>query len=131
MNNPKNFSPVNAVIGNTSKEREKSVFSPEIKEAVEQESPKELASLVEATPEKVKAAPELKKFGVEEKLETPKYPDRQKISLPLSDEMVVKGLHAPVTSSLRWLAEWAEYLLKKAHLTLKQIHGHVVRILRK
>ena len=50
---------------------------------------------------------------------------------PLSDEKIVTGLHAPVTSSLRWLATLAEYLLKMMHVQLKVVSGRVIRVFRR
>ena len=35
--------------------------------------------------------------------------------LPLTDEQIAKGLHASVTSSIRWLAEWCVRKLKMVH----------------
>lgn len=50
------------------------------------------------------------------------------VSLPISDNQVVVGLHAQVTSALRWLALWCVKKLAKAHLALKVIHGKIVRV---
>lgn len=50
------------------------------------------------------------------------------VSLPLSDQQVILGLHAQVISSFRWLAVWCVKQLKKAHIALKNIHGKIVRV---
>lgn len=50
------------------------------------------------------------------------------IALPLSDDKVMQGLHAPVTSSFRWLAQLAMYILHKAHMTIKMIQGKAVQV---
>lgn len=55
----------------------------------------------------------------------------QNIKLPLTDDKVITGLHAPITSSLRWLATFATFLLWQAHLSLKVVHGKVVRVIKK
>lgn len=50
------------------------------------------------------------------------------VSLPISDDTVYKGLHAQITEAVKWLAWWCLKQLKKAHLTLKNIHGKIVRV---
>jgi hypothetical protein len=52
----------------------------------------------------------------------------KEIRLPISDDKVVTGLKQPITSSFRWLAEFALFLLKQAHTTIRQIHGKIIRI---
>jgi len=72
--------------------------------------------------------PKLKKAGLSA-IDTTTLDPRYKVKLPISDEKIMEGLDKPMTSSYRWLAEFSRYILKKAHLTLKKIHGHVVRII--
>lgn len=50
------------------------------------------------------------------------------VSIPITDSQVVVGLHAKVTSSLAWLANWCIKKFKKAHVALKIIHGKIVRV---
>lgn len=50
------------------------------------------------------------------------------VELPLKDEEIPAGLKKPVSSGMRWLAEICVYMLKKAHLKIKQIHGKVMRV---
>lgn len=50
------------------------------------------------------------------------------IKLPITDEKIEQGLHQSVLSSLRWLAEWCIYQLKRAHLTILKIQGKVRRV---
>lgn len=50
------------------------------------------------------------------------------VVLPISDQQVVSGLHAKVSSALLWLAVWCMKKLKKAHITLKNIHGKIIRV---
>lgn len=50
------------------------------------------------------------------------------VTLPISDQQVVTGLHAQVLSALRWLAEWCIKKLKRAHIALKVMHGKVMRV---
>ena len=52
-----------------------------------------------------------------------------KVVLPISDEEVVTGLHAQITSALRWLSVWCIKRLKKAHLVLKTVHGKIMRVI--
>lgn len=50
------------------------------------------------------------------------------VSLPISDSAVVSGLHAKVTSSLKWLSVWCIKKLTKAHVMLKIVHGKITRV---
>ncbi len=50
------------------------------------------------------------------------------LSLPLPDDQIPADLKKPVSSGLRWLAEICMYMLKKAHLKLKEVHGKVTRV---
>lgn len=50
------------------------------------------------------------------------------IVLPLPDQKIEEGLHMQVYSALRWLSEWCIRKLKKAHMTLKVVHGKVLRV---
>ena len=83
-------------------------------------------SYVKSTEETIPLPEELKKIGVES-TPTLKHPTYEEIRLPISDEKVVFGQHASPTSSFRWLASLCVYILKRAHLTLKIIHGKVIR----
>ncbi len=99
-------------------------------EVAEHEPEKEVFPFVKRRAESIKLPEDLKQAGLQT-TETTQYPTYQDVKTPLSDEKVEAGLHAPITSSLRWLATLAEYILKMAHLQLKVVHGHVVRVLRK
>lgn len=101
-----------------------------IEERVELEPEKEVTPFLKVRTETIKLPPDLKKLGVQA-VSTPKFTQSQSIKLPLSDEKIITGLHAPVTSSLRWLATLALYLLQMAHLQLKVVHGKIVRVFRK
>lgn len=99
----------------------------EIKEVVEPQVDKEVRPFVSPRQETIELPPDLKKLGLQPTSST-QFTDYKNIKLPISDEKVVVGLKAPITSSLRWLATLAVYLLAKAHLGLKIIHGKVVRV---
>lgn len=103
---------------------------PVIKEAVEHEPEPGVGSYVQSRKETIKLPPDLKKMGLQA-IPTTKFPSYRTVSLPISDDKVLKGLHAPIYSSLRWLATLAMYLLAQAHLTLKTIHGRVVRVIKR
>lgn len=92
----------------------------------------------------IEVSPELERIGVEKRSETIELPpDLQKmgvaatgasqpvttstVSLPLSDDQIVKGLHAQIMTSLRWLAEWCIRQLKKTHIRLRRKHGRIER----
>lgn len=100
-------------------------------EAVEkQDVEPDLKPFINVKPQNIKIEPDLQKHGLQP-IEKLKYKDFQNVVLPLSDENIEKGLHEPITSSLRWLATFATYLLNQSHIKLKVIHGKVVRILNK
>lgn len=50
------------------------------------------------------------------------------LELPLPDEKIPLALKKPVSSGVRWIAEICLYMLRKAHLKLKTIHGKVMRV---
>lgn len=111
--------------------------------SVPKEAVQEVVSEIELTKEVVDAGvekqgdvivelpPDVKKLGVIQTGSTTPLvtstPTVQ-VSLPISDNQVVVGLHAQVTSALRWLALWCVKKLAKAHLALKVIHGKIVRV---
>ena len=101
----------------------------EIKEAVEHQPEAEVQPYVQARAETIELPPDLKKMGLRTASST-QFPSYQNIKLPLSDDKIVAGLHQPITSSIRWFATLAEYILKQAHLILKVIHGKVVRVIK-
>lgn len=72
--------------------------------------------------------PKLQKAGLSA-IDTDSLDEKYRVKLPITDDKVVEGLHKPLSSSWRWLAEFSMYILHKGHLTLKKIHGHVVRIM--
>ncbi|MCA9371825.1 hypothetical protein KC726_02910 [Candidatus Woesebacteria bacterium] len=91
---------------------------------------KEVAEYVEIKKDTIELHPHLKKAGLQT-VDASSLDTKHKIALPISDDKVVTGLHKPITSSYRWLAELCLFLLHQAHLTLKTIHGKVVRILQR
>lgn len=101
-----------------------------VQEAVEREPHQEVAKHIEVRPETIKLPENLKKIGLHAS-KTSAFSEYKNIKIPLSDDKVLAGLHAPITSALRWLATFAYYLLRKAHLTLKVVHGKVVRIIQR
>jgi hypothetical protein len=101
-----------------------------LREVVEHEPEEEVRPYVTHRQETVAIPEELEKVGVQA-TSTPKFTSYQNVKLPISDDKVLEGLHAPIDSSFRWLATLATYILKKAHLGLKKIHGHAVRIITK
>ena len=93
---------------------------------------KEVAPYVEVQPDEkqVELDPELIKAGLQP-IGSDQFSSAFKVALPIADERIVQGLQEPLTSSWRWLSELAVYLLSQAHLKLKQIHGRVVRVLKR
>jgi hypothetical protein len=134
----KNFTPIDDLIKNSRpsvstpmKEVEPPVYSQEkydIKETAEQEVDKEVRPFIEVKSQTIQLPPDLKRLGVQPVSPTV-FQSFQNIKLPISDDKVVVGLHAPISSSFRWLATLALYILRRAHLSLKTVHGKVIRIL--
>ena len=91
---------------------------------------KEVKEYVEMIKNEPNLSPELKKAGLNVIDSASLYP-KHKITLPISDDKILEGLDKPITTSWRWLAEFARFFLLQAHITLKKIHGHVVRIIQK
>jgi len=91
---------------------------------------KEVKKYLEVKRDEPEIHPDLLKAGLNA-VNTSSLDPKHKVQLPLSDEKIIKGLHQPISSSLRWLAEFALFMLKQAHLTLKEVHGKVVRIMQK
>jgi len=102
----------------------------EFKEVKEKEVEEEVRPHVVKREETIKLPPEIQKLGLKP-VSTTQFPQYQSIKLPITDDKIISGLHAPVSSSLRWLATLALYLLQQAHLSLKVVHGRVVRVLRR
>jgi len=114
------------------KETEPQLAFPEeigLKEIVETKSEEEIKPYISRRHETIELPPDLKKLGLQQTGAT-KFPSYQNVKLPISDEKIITGSHAPITSSIRWLATLALYLLKKAHLALRIVGGRVVRIVK-
>jgi len=94
----------------------------------EVEPPKEVEEAgVKLKKEEIRLPPPIEKLGV--KPTGPAAPPPPPaVSLPLTDDQVMKGLASPIISSLRWLAEFCLRQLKKAHLTLKKVQGEIIRV---
>lgn len=90
----------------------------------------EVEKYVEVMSEEPTIHPDLKKAGLQT-IDTSSLDPKQRIHLPISDDKVMVGLEQPISSSFRWLAEVAFFMLKRAHITLKKLHGHVVRVIQK
>lgn len=102
----------------------------EIKEVVEHEPDEEIEKFISPRAETIELPPDLKKLGLQS-VSHSKFPSYKNIKLPLSDEKIIVGQKAPIASSLRWLATLSLYILGQAHLGLKVVHGHVIRVLKR
>ena len=102
-----------------------------IQEKAEHQPNKETADFVKVRPETINLPPDLKKMGLQTAPPISQFSGYQNITLPISDDKVVSGLHQPISSSLRWLATLALYLLQKAHLSLKVVGGKAVRVFKR
>lgn len=72
--------------------------------------------------------PQLKQMGVQHAGPTAPVSSQVSVSLPITDDQVLKGLHANIFDAFRWLAVWCVRRLKMAHLALKNVHGKVMRV---
>lgn len=102
----------------------------EIEEVVEHKPEKEVEEYITTKAESIDLPPDIKKLGVQSTPSTTKFPTLQSIKLPISDDKIMTGLHAPISSSLRWLATLAKYILACAHIGLKKVHGKVIRFIK-
>ena len=112
------------------KEKEISGREREILEVVgkEIEPTKEIKETgVRLKKEEVEVPPPIEKLGVRP-VGPAVPPPPPAVSLPLTDDQVLTGLAAPILSSLRWLAEFCLRQLKKALISLRKIHGRIVRV---
>ena len=91
---------------------------------------KELEKYIEVTRDDPEIHPDLKKAGLQA-IDTTSLDPKQRVHLPIPDEQIMEGLNEPLSSSFRWLSELALFMLKRAHLALKRIHGKVVRVIQK
>ncbi len=96
----------------------------------QQELDEDVKQYVDVRKVKPEIPPELKKIGLKE-ANPDLFKDVGNVKLPLSDDKIAQGLQAPLTSSLRWLATFALYLLQQSHMTLKTVHGKVIRMVKK
>lgn len=124
---PTSLSGVASAGGNFSKEMEPAVPK-------EQDAPEEMVADIELEPEleaigvqkvteTIELPPDLAKMGMTAAGPAQPVTQTAVVKLPISDEMIVTGLHAQIISSFRWLSEWCVRKLKKAHLKLKVLAG--------
>lgn len=90
----------------------------------------EVKKFVDINKENLEIDPELKKAGVQVVNSPPQYPPHLSYPLPVSDEKVIAGLKSPINTSIRWLAELSMFLLRQAHISLKNVHGKIIRVIR-
>jgi hypothetical protein len=124
---------INKPAGHSAKEAEPNIAPAEnspLQEVVEQQVEKEVMPYISPRQETIELPPDVKKLGAQS-VGTPQFSSYQNVKLPISDDKVIKGMHAPITSSFRWLATLAVYILKLAHVQLKIVHGKVVRVFKK
>lgn len=91
---------------------------------------KEVKEFVEMTKNEPTLSPELKKAGLNV-VESSSLDPKHRITLPITDDKILEGLDKPMNTSWRWLAEFARFFLVQAHITLKNIHGKVVRVIQR
>lgn len=127
----KNYTPIDDLLGGGLPKEAEPIAAEkfEIKEPHEHGVEEEVRPFVSPRAETIELPPDLKKLGLQA-VSHSKFPGYKNIKLPISDEKIIVGQKAPITSSLRWLATYATYILAQAHLGLKVIHGRVIRVLK-
>jgi len=108
----------------------KSSEQTQLQEVVEHEPAEEVKPFVQLKAETIKLPPDLKMLGLQPVSNT-QFQSYQNIKLPISDDKIIQGLHAPVSSSLRWLATLAIYILRLGHLQLRVVGGRVIRVIKR
>lgn len=99
----------------------------------------EAGKLPELTPELEKAGVQkvhgevqipapVSQMGVKQAGPTAPVSGQVAVTLPITDDQVLKGLHANIFEAIRWLAEWSIRRLKMAHLALKKVGGRIIRV---
>lgn len=100
-----------------------------LQESVEHEPSDEVTPYVQPRAESIKLPSDLTMIGLQPVSAT-QFSSYKNIKLPISDEKIIKGLHEPITSSYRWLAEFAVFVLRQSHLALRVVHGKIIRVIR-
>lgn len=100
------------------------------KEDEEHQIDEEVKPYIEIKPRSIELPPDLKKLGIQPVGPSSSSQTYQNVKIPISDDKVLVGLHAPINSSFRWLATLAMYILQHAHIGLKKVHGHVIRVIK-
>lgn len=96
------------------------------KEEAAAEQPPSADDLIQQTDDQMQpdVSDELKKHGIQVSTD----PRVSVVHLPISDEAVLAHKNDPPTSANRWLSEFAQYLLHKAHIRLKKVGSRVIRV---
>jgi hypothetical protein len=83
----------------------------------EMDLPKEVVSAgVTIRPTVVSIPPPVQNLGVRVTGTNNKTPSTRAAVIPLSDIQMAEGMHTNISNSIRWLAEWCRYKLKKLGL---------------
>lgn len=119
-------------VGSAAKEADipsPSVELDEVEPPVEQQGEEEhVEQYVTPKSNSIKLPPDLKKIGVKTDEDDQFKEALSRIKLPISDEKIMEDLQAPPTEGKRWFATLLLYILEQAHMTLKRVGTHVVRI---
>jgi len=100
----------------------------EVEVPVEEQTEEKVEQYVTPKSNSIKLPPDLKKIGVQTD-ESEQFKEAlNRIKLPISDEKIMQDLQAPPSEAKRWFATILLYILERAHLTLKRVGTHVVRI---
>jgi hypothetical protein len=93
------------------------------------ELPKEVSSAgVRMHPTRIAVPPPVSQLGVKPAGQNVPVQTTPTVPLPLTDDQIAVGLHASVTSSVRWLSEWCIRRLKQLHVAVKTVHGKLIRV---
>lgn len=104
-----------------------------MKETVHEHSeikkPKEVAEHIKEVSQRPEIPKDVEKAGLQHTGPTTPFRQATKetAKLPLTDDEIVKGLHAHIWESIRWMSIWCVRQLKKAHVAIKEVHGRLIR----
>ncbi|MCX7997001.1 MAG: hypothetical protein N2691_04620 [Patescibacteria group bacterium] len=102
-----------------------------MQEAVEHEiHDAEVAQFIQSKRENIRLSPDLASHGLKAVTHT-NFPAYQNVKIPISDDQVLEGIKQPISDSMRWLAEYAKFLLWQAHISIKKVRGKTIRIVQK
>jgi len=76
----------------------------------------------------VSIPPSVSQMGVTHSGPTASVSSHVSVKLPITDDQIMKGLHANVFDAFRWISEWCLRRLKIANFALKKVGSKATRV---